>query len=379
MSITIPSSFFQLDELLKSCKEYDYSKDGISKKIISYDKSKMSSNNNELIKLMRSVVLINGNLVCFSPPKSSISEDTVTNVEEFIEGTMINAYFNKVENVWEIATKRMIGGDNQFYKPGKTFKELFEDTCNYIGFKLERLNPEYCYSFVMQHPYNQYVGLVYVPKLYIIEIYKITKRTELSTPQLTHYFDIEVIDKTKECLSNAIIPQQININSIKELSNFNTNFNNRENLFVGYSLKYGCHRGKILHPMYKYYKELKGNYSSDIYRFLNLEENGRQKLDEFLYYFPEYLNLYNYYESSLQHFVLTLFDYYKYVNVAKQLPLKECDRLYKRHIYTLHGLYLNKHVSRITQELVMNYVNDLDIKSKAFIIEELYNRATQQS
>ena len=147
-------------------------KNGCIYNILKYDKDWLSK---ELVKttgLLRSLIYKNdGTVVCFAPPKSlpvfkltidKLEEETHSDqlidqssdineeekvtytAEEYIEGTMINAFYDTESCNWEIATRSSVGGEACFFmengfKKENTFKFMFEETCNKIGLDLSSL------------------------------------------------------------------------------------------------------------------------------------------------------------------------------------------------------------------------------------------------
>ena len=149
----------------------------------------------------RSVIIRDNKVVVFSPPKS-VNYETFKNdnsdvsklwVEDFIDGTMINVFYDNINKCWEIATKSTVGGNIVFFNDVKnyklfdissenelqskftntTFRSMFFEACNYINLDLELLNKNYSYCFVMQHPFNRIVTPVITPSLFLIKIYHI--------------------------------------------------------------------------------------------------------------------------------------------------------------------------------------------------------------
>ena len=137
--------------------------------IVKYVKEKLSWNNYGTLGLWRSIILNKKTreIVSFSPPKSIpwIGFSQENKIEEceitkFEEGTMINLFFDKSVNEWEISTKSSIGGRYKYFKESpKTFRFMFLEAMNYAGMEFDMLNPSYCYSFVLQHPDNRIVVL----------------------------------------------------------------------------------------------------------------------------------------------------------------------------------------------------------------------------
>ena len=109
---------------------------------------KYKKNNSDELGLFRSVILDDNKIVCISPPKSlPYNKSLKYKIYEFVEGTMINVWFN---NKWEIATKSVIGAECKFYDTQKKpFSDLFYEACEHCNFSLNKLNKNYCYSFVL--------------------------------------------------------------------------------------------------------------------------------------------------------------------------------------------------------------------------------------
>jgi hypothetical protein len=119
--------------------------------VVKYVKEKLTSDLTHTYGLFRSVILNSDDeILCFSPPKSiSYGEfiekypkkDKNIIVEEFVEGTMINVFWNKnvgVNGEWIISTRSNIGAKTSFYKSpnSKTFNTMFFEALNEIDFNV---------------------------------------------------------------------------------------------------------------------------------------------------------------------------------------------------------------------------------------------------
>ena len=243
--------------------------------ILKYDKQWLNKENNKSVGLLRSVIFDDeGNLVCFSPPKSldvsSLVIDKNENVqaEKFVEGTMINVFYNKKTESWEMATKSSVGGESCFFmqdgfKIEDTFKYMFDEVCNSIDFDINSLKKDYCYSFVMQHPKNRIVKIISTMKLYLVEVYEIQGLKVNIVP----FSNLDINKK-------IIIPDKISINNSNDfnhcketLASMNTNYQ-----VVGVVLKnkHG-ERFKIRNPNYEHVKKLRGNQPKLPYQYLILK------------------------------------------------------------------------------------------------------------
>ena len=65
-------------------------------------------------------------------------------LEHFVEGTMINVFWDYTINEWNIATRSNIGAKCKFNMDSdKTFRYMFLDAMNTIGMEFEHLNKTY--------------------------------------------------------------------------------------------------------------------------------------------------------------------------------------------------------------------------------------------
>ena len=118
--------------------------------------------------------LANGDRLCIEENKTYIAET-------FVEGTMINMFYDKTSNCYEIATRSSVGGNLSFYMEGGfdkscTFKSMFDDVCKHVGFDYKNFsgtNKNFVYSFVMQHPKNRIVKVIKEMKLYLVDVFEI--------------------------------------------------------------------------------------------------------------------------------------------------------------------------------------------------------------
>ena len=152
--------------------------------IVKYDKQYINNDTVSTSGLFRSVIHKNGKILVYSPPKAMnenifISKYGPENciAEEFIEGTMINLFFDYENQEWEIASKSAIGAKNNFFVSdnniNKTFRTMFLEVCNHVNLDFDKLNKDYCYSFVFQHPDNRIVVPFNNMNLYLCATYYI--------------------------------------------------------------------------------------------------------------------------------------------------------------------------------------------------------------
>ena len=102
---------------------------------------------------------------------------TETFAEEFIEGTMINVFYDMDIEKWQIATKSNIGAKVSFFDTSPSFAQMFREACVANNFQLDKLDKKYSYTFILQHPHNRIVMPIIYPTLYLLKVYKINIKT----------------------------------------------------------------------------------------------------------------------------------------------------------------------------------------------------------
>lgn len=327
---------------------------GHTYKIFTYNKSHITDETLSTYGLCRSIIVNEENqIICFSPPKSqrSISvEDCI--IQEFIDGTMINVFWNGIDS-WEIATRSKVGGDFSFYEGAKTFREMFYEAINLIGLDINDLDKKYSYSFVLQHPDNRIVVPVKTPTIYLIYCYEIVTTDDYN---VDIYYRNDIYIKT---LSTQISTPKIF--SMKECLEFST----ADYTFMGfvfYNMQTG-ERKKFRNPMYEYVRFLRGNQCKLKYHYLYLKSMPGY-VKEYLKYYPEHEEQFEHFRQEIFNFTHQLYMNYVFCYIHKQQPLIEFSEQYRTHMYHLHQYYiqcLRPNKLYVDKKVVIDYVNKMDI------------------
>ena len=310
----------------KKCESFENITNGYS--IIRYDKSLIDMkvyDNVKTIGHLRSVVVSKeGGFVSYSPPKSTQWDDFVENmedfrpvVEEYVEGTMINMFWDEFSSSWEYSTKNTIGCKSHYQhidfdiynQPKKQFITMFLDAFFYNFVNFINFDKSCCYSFVLQHPENRIVGVVQEPQLYLVACYKITDKC-------VFYMDMDHIrsqvnDMIREKMVTRVLrfPVKYEFTTIDEIKQ-----------------TYGCHSdynvmgvviknpntgeyAKLRNKTYEQVKKLTGNHTSLLHKYITLSKSGQ--LQKYLEYYPEHHSQYHYYYYILSSFAFSLETYIK--------------------------------------------------------------------
>lgn len=339
---------------------------GINKKIwttndkpflfIKYNKEVINLQNINSLGLFRSVILYDGKLKVFSPPKS-VNINVFANSfnssecvgEEFIEGTMINLFFDESKNDWEIATKSSIGGKVKFFQDQEYFRTLFEDVCKEKNINFSNLPKNNCYSFVMQHPNNKFVIPISNKRLTLISVYNINN------------FYVKEVNRNDflQFLNGVDVPYTFPFENYEQLFNSYASMSTDYSI-MGVIIKHNTGiRSKLRNPNYENLKILRGNSPKLQYQYLSLRKN--QHVKDFLNFFPENKNKFTSYRNQIHTFTKNLHYYYIKCFIKKEVTLKDCPYELKTHLYALHKLYIdNKQNGYIVSKIqVIEYVNNL--------------------
>jgi len=344
--------------------------------VIRYDKNFLCVDLIPSYGLCRSVIINSANqVVSFAPPKSNHADvfikkypeseyDGIIEAEEFVEGTMINVFFDPTIGVtgsWEISTRNTVGATSSFYKaPGsKTFRQMFMEAAAECKLDINKLEKEFCYSFVLQHPENRIVVPFSKSDLYLVGVYKINNMPNNIN---VDFFDAEDYQYSFRELGTTIkFPQIYHFNKYSELiekyGSMNTSYD-----IVGVVIhnKITGERTKIRNPVYEQVRNLRGNQPKLQYQYLSLRKEGKVK--DFLKFYPENKHKFSTFRDQVHLFTNTLYSNYVSCYIKKQKPLIEFSEQYRTHMFNIHQIYMNELREKklfINNIFVQKYVNEL--------------------
>jgi len=334
---------------------------------------------------VRSVVLnANRRVVCFSPPmcepRSKTSQDAfdcskVKFAEEFVEGTMVNLFYNPSNDVqgWEFATKNVVSPvEKKANESGvvdkKCFRRMFLEACAAAGLNFDDLPKEYSYSFVLQHPDNTIVAPVNSMALYIIAMYYIDGMT-------VYEMDRSVVKWSE--FSRVYHPARFLTDDLQKVLRV---WASNTSLYYYPGVMFRGHEGqryKFRNPNYECAKNARGQVEKSRFVYLHLKSLGALKKhfqrvpeDEFVF-FRHQTNLYNYTHNLHQ----------KYLEcyVHKKRPLKEYAVEYRKNMFQLHERYkveLKTAGKRVNMTFVIDFMSEQSISSQMFVLKKFEDSVT---
>jgi hypothetical protein len=354
------------------------------------------------IAKFRSVIVRNNKVVCFAPEKSLdymyfVNAYSPENswVEDYIDGTMINVFYDTIKQTWEIATRSTVGGNIVFFNDVKnykyfdnnnyfkdyynlTFRSMFFEACNICNLDLNCLDEKYVYSFVLQHPFNRIVTPIVTPVIYLVKVYEIIHPIN-NVLSVNNLDQVTINEINIQSLLNC--PPYVFLNSnIKFVNKYPvTNFEEIKTYYASGNAGYNCvgcflyskdgTRSKIRNASYEEVRKLRGNQPKLQFNYLSLKQEN--KVGEFLQYYPEHTVMFNKFKLALYYYTSNLFMNYISCFIRKEKPLKEYEFEYKSHMYKLHDKYkteLKPHNKIIDKKYVIDYVNALHPAQQMFII-----------
>ena len=323
--------------------------------------------------LCRSVILNSANNVVGIAPPKSIPSDTFIKMhpdknehliaQEFIEGTMINAFWDPsvgLTGSWEISTRNTVGATSSFFKGvnQKSFRTMFLEALTSINLVLDSLNKDMCYSFVLQHPDNRIVVPFKKPDLYLVAIYNI-KNIDGNWTVLS--YPMSELKNYNWGIATIKFPEVYEWNTytdlIEKYASMNTSY-----IVMGVVVynNLTSERMKIRNPVYEQVRSLRGNQPKLQYQYLSLRNEG--KVADFLKFYPENKKEFSGFRDQVHLFTNTLFANYASCYIKKAKPLKEFSEQYRTHMFNIHKIFMDELREKkmfITNTVVKGYVNNL--------------------
>ena len=369
-------------------KKYNNVKKNANYTTVKYNKNHLLEDEYNTLGLARSIVFNNNNQVLsYSPPKSLNYQDMSFTQDfdsdhivalEFIDGTMINLFWDNQIDDWEISTKSCVTGNIAFYiqKDSKTFRNMFLEACNDINFDFENLpktssdNNQLCYSFVLQHVSNRIVVPYKENKIYLIYVFEI-KQTD-SNLTVCDYNDERLTDyfKATNVKFPEIYKEKVYFKDIESLKQTYCSDKTPYHIqgVVLYN-KTNMMRAKFRNANYEAIRKIRGNQPKIQYRYLSLYKEGN--VDHYLKYYPEDKNEFYIFKNELFYYTKHLFMNYVSCFIKKEKPVQDFKYQYRNHMISLHELYigqlkpLNKY---ITLEVVINYIKELPTPRLMYVL-----------
>jgi len=397
---------------------------------LKYDRAKLTEAQYSSVGRFRSVVFdSDGRVCCVGPAKMlKISEDIqgqpVNSVaghltaEEMVEGVMVNLFWRASAGKWLIATKSCVsevsfdhvieaqaeaqadapvdatssssGGENA---TAATFQKLTVQEvlrrriCEVLSLLpggLDTIPKEYCYSLVIQHPKNQIVNVITVPRLYVVAVFQLSE-TSADAAAAAAVVGVNALRINRDIFSanfgGSVSRMPVGLSCVAENDEVTSTFT--PHTVRDYCRMYAsaetqsvslpgvvfvdadtgfCYKAR--NPKYENVKKRKGMEQKLMAQYFQMRKD--HGVDVYLKDHPQHARVFRQFRDRLHDYTQRLYESYiaHYVNKDAK-PLKEYDRELKTHMYKLHyDIYLATMKEKgvfVTKHTVINYVNNLAV------------------
>lgn len=344
---------------------------------------------------VRSVILnADRRVVCFSPPmceprsKSKTNKSEFSDVkrqdldiskvrfaEEFVEGTMINLFYNSSNDVqgWEFSTRNTVSpaekkenGSSVMDK--KCFRRMFFEACSVAGLNFDDLPKEYSYSFVLQHPDNTIVAPGKSMALYIVAIYYIDGMT-------AYEMDRSVVKWST--FSSVRHPARFGFNGEEDFKKIINMWASSGSLYYYPGVMFRTYDGaryKYRNPNYEFVKNARGQMEKSRFVYLHLKKLGalRRHFEKH----PEDELVFFQHETTFYNYAHNLHKNYMECYIYKKKALKEYSVEYRKNMFQLHEQYKmmmrtnGKRVKITDMTCVVEFMNQQSLSSQLFVLKK---------
>ena len=302
--------------------------------LVHYDKE-VSDMNHINTKLFRSIVwnMVTNRPTCISPGRGGAFSAAPASgwvAEEFVDGVMINAFYDETSANWKLASRTQLGAGSSFYGT-RSFAELFAETCRVQGVDLTTLDTSLCYSFVLNHPEERIVApaLYGTPTLTLIAAYRIDSATgayeTIATPSgLIQNMKTPAIYKTLETLEGVVTYVAARAAA------------DRQSFFQGVVLKStngGQGRWKLRSTLYSHVRFLRGNQAKRPFLWLDLWSRAPRSFQEYLTFYPEESVAATGVVEAFKGCTQTFHDLFIQVYKKHELPLGSAPQKYRKLLW----------------------------------------------
>lgn len=358
--------------------------------LFSYNKQYITAENVNTLGLFRSVIFYKNRMVSFAPPKTitltkpenvdiftQLKQKRFDFAEDFVEGTLISVFYvgdgqgMEGDDGWVISSRKVINAKTSFFQNGMTFRDMFKEAMQHTHLTFDKLNPNYCYSFILKHPKNRMVCPTPYPTLFLATAYYIDnmiayeidvhtdaeietmfRNTAIGVP---YRYTYELIPLTEQASHTSSTTDY----SLDDIQQFTQNL---QEYFQGTVIRDGNKTYKLRNAKYDNIRKLRGNQSKMQYHYYCLRK--AEKLVEFKTYFPEFQQQFQTYENELNIFINNLYQHYVSRFIRKDsLDMKDYPFEYRNHMWKLHEQYLTSFRTvkqSINPYIVAKYVSNLE-------------------
>ncbi len=301
--------------------------------------------------------------------KESLTKDwSQYQVENLIDGAVVRLYWYR--NQWNVATLKCIDARDANWSSKRSFYDLFIEAAGLSGLDYEKLNKQYCYTFIVRHPSNHMI-------------------VKYDKSSLIHLCTVDMSAMSEETNTVGYVlhdigiprPNQYNFGAFDD---FWTEVQNpvegpfNEESILGFILthKVTGDKIKVEKDNYRLARRMKGNCPNINYRVLELlrddlfNQEGEQRR-RFLYFFPQYEGNYTKMETNFQRLVKRIYETYEALYTRSSVSSQQMDPLEKHVLDDLYYTQIEEG-RRVGYHRVEKYLRNLSVFRLAYLLGTPY-------
>jgi|TARA_B110000977_G_C11028587_1_gene474268 hypothetical protein len=265
-------------------------------------------------------------------------------IEERLDGTLINVYFNKK---WCVSTKFCVNASEARFRNNKTFRQLFDSIAGNI---YDSLDKSYTYSFLLQHHDSRNVTHVNRNKIYHIEsTNNVTgEKVQITvpgadTPRILKFGQYDSLNK-------------LTVNSYEELEDvvYKMDWQKAGVMMYTQDRQY---RSKLSSPNFEKVLNLIKDQTNVNYIVIDAMYN-KKNLPTLLKYYPEFSKHSVDVNNKLYNYTIKLHELY--IKCKIKNTFCKLEKKYKKPLCDLHNLYKSsKEKGNIKFNITYNVVCEL--------------------
>jgi hypothetical protein len=279
-------------------------------------------------------------------------------IETFHDGVLIGMWWDKYNQRWRIHTRSTLDANCRYYSQTTSFAEMFWGAISVV--QQAALNPNKCYSWILQHPENRIVCPMKAPTLRLVQELEIESCTLTWSP------------RTSDLLTRFTTWADVH----GRVADWNARF--------GHAIQ-GIHilgpngqRWKLRTAAYNLIRITRGNTPRRDYVWLSAWRDKR--LNQYLTVFPEERASANRIVDAWKRTTSEVYNYYVDVFKARTLDRKAIPMKLRPLVFGIHGKYLEElkpQNKTVDWNVAMEYMNNRDVPQMLFVINYETRHASQ--
>lgn len=303
-------------------------------------------------------------------------------VSECYSGTVLMVYNHN--NIWNVSTRTCLDASLSNWNKHKSHKQMFEEAI--YPKKIEHLNPELCYFFILTHDTNEVISMPIIEK---VILYMIVKKDTFEQYDINEYKDSYALPKIEKCdniKELMYLLEKINRENIenKKITTEGLIIRIKQNNFVTIL--------KLDTEIYFRLRCLMGNFNNKYITYINMYKNNglHYFFDAIGYDYDKKMKIIKKIDNIFKTLSSDIFYLYKETKIKKNKEIY--DMLlptFKKILYDIHSIYLNpgnisnnypyfgneyifNNLNPITYYDIYGYLKYADTKFLAKVLQQRY-------